>query len=64
MPNLTDIRKGLEIIAAADPTYNWISAEHDVICAPEVELSPEQEAQMEELGWFISDELECWAAFV
>lgn len=63
MPNLTAIRKGLEIIEAANPEYNWIAAEHDIIYAPDVELSAEAEAELDKLGWYKDDEYG-WAAFV
>lgn len=64
MPSLTAIRKGLQIIEATNPEHRWISAEHDVIYVPEVELSAEAEADLLKLGWHKDDEFECWAAFV
>lgn len=42
-----------------------VAAEHDIIYAgPEVEVSPEDKARLEELGWFYDKSLPCWCQYV
>jgi hypothetical protein len=42
-----------------------VAAEHDVVYAcPDVEEMTEADRKrLEELGWFISEEFECWTRF-
>lgn len=41
-------------------------ADHDIIFGPssDLQVSPEVEARLQKLGWFKSEEYDCWAHFV
>jgi hypothetical protein len=64
---MKDLVEVFEIFLKYDPNLPLGGAEHDIIFGPmgyDIELSPEDQVRLSELGWFISSEFECWATFV
>ena len=64
---MNSVLEGLQILAKYFPDGD-IAAEHDVIYAggdnSDVEISEEDLARLDELGWFIDSEVDSWAKFV
>ena len=58
------ISEVLNILMKYDPDSDF-SAEHDKIWAAssEVEITDEDLNRLEELGWFIDEEFDCWSHF-
>ncbi len=59
------ILEGLKIIAKYTPDTDF-AAEHDIIyCGEcdEMNMSDEDKKKMEDLGWFIDEEYNCWCSF-
>lgn len=63
------ILEGLQILIKYCSNGNGdLSAEHDVIYtsprnASEVEMNEDDKKKLDELGWFIDEENDCWCHF-
>lgn len=65
MGNVWQTREALEIFSRHLGDKWYIDAEHDQILGPalrKAELTKEEQARLESLGWFIDDG--CWTTFV
>lgn len=66
MHNMLQFSEGLQILAKYFPDGN-LAAEHDIIYAggdpSGVTIEPTDLAQLDQLGWFLSEEFESWAKF-
>ncbi len=64
---LNRIRGGLNIFAEISPKdAQDVSAEHDILYAgpdPSI-VSDEKKAELEELGWYVAEEHDCFYHFV
>lgn len=61
MPKYSDVAKAMEIFAKYDDDF--LESDHDVIFGPslDTEFSEEDKQAIEELGWFASEEYDCWS---
>lgn len=64
MANMKNVRDGLDILLRYEPKGET-AAEHDVLyaCAPAVEVSEADAAELKRLGWLKSEEYESWMIF-
>lgn len=65
---MADLIAGLTILAKyAKPAYSPTHCEHDVLMVTavpnETPVSVEDEAELDRLGFFKSEEFECWSSF-
>lgn len=67
MATISDICKGLQILQSYyDGERSSVSAEHDQIfagCSDMLDISKEDLATLEDLGWSINEEFLCWSHF-
>jgi hypothetical protein len=67
MASYSHVIAGLALFASKQaPEAQVLGADHDVIYgAPSrLELTQEEIDKLGEWGWFLSDEYDCWCAFV
>lgn len=71
MATVRKVIDGLTILARYDPDgldSHSVSAEHDVIYGPGPgdpdAVTEEDRERLEELGWHLDSEADCWARFV
>jgi hypothetical protein len=64
MGTRTDLIAGLQILEKYEPG-EWVDAQHDIIYGggSGVDVSVEDAQKLDELGWFIDDQTDCWAFF-
>ena len=68
MADASQISKGIEIILQYEPEAVF-AAEHDQVWCGEgggksvTDITDEGKVIMEELGWFIDSDLNCWSRF-
>lgn len=60
MPSYSDVEKAMNIFKKYDDDF--LEAQHDILLGPnlDTEFSEEDKETIEELGWFESDEYDCW----
>ncbi len=65
MSSRAEIIEGLQIFERYDPGGS-VGAEHDVLygARSSIILSLEEREKLRELGWFVDDQADSWAAFV
>ena len=78
MASISEVVEGLEILAktAKVPaglaekgetdtrTAHIGGANHDIIYGPDCDPSPEDIKRLEELGWHVDSDTDCWSRFV
>lgn len=67
MAKYRDIIGGLQILVKYrkdGEEAHFEGADHDIIFSHDESVSAEDKKQLEELGWFWSEEFDCWARFV
>lgn len=60
---LAQYAEALTILAAYSDKGWALDAEHDIIYSHVEKVSAQDEERLEALGWHISSDTECWAAF-
>ena len=76
MASIANVVAGLEILAktarvpaglaaagVTDRRQAHVETDHDIIFLPSADPSPEDQKELEKLGWFLSEEFDCWAMF-
>ncbi len=69
MPNMSEVSRGLLVLAKYVDDKEWLSAGHDVIYAPIIkDMSDKDVKKMEKLTWLRDGDYEdeddfCWFAF-
>lgn len=60
MSKYSDISKAMDIFVKYEDS--WLEADRDILYGPrfDTNFTAEEKKTLEELGWFLSDEYDCW----
>ncbi len=63
MPKYSEVARALEIFQKYD--NDFLETDHEIMygISIDTDLSEEDRKELEKLGWFESDEYDCWACF-